>query len=132
MVNTFNSDTSVDPIAMLASKSLEWRLLPIPEKASIVKEIIAILQNLTMEDDFVPLLGIPEVQMIGFDITAVDCGKNDFEESHYEAHVVRRDCLSSVKAAARSISFPLQSSRYQQQKRIFVTADTWHTTNESR
>lgn len=85
MVNTFNSDTSVDPIAMLASKSLEWRLLPIPEKASIVKEIIAILQNMTMEDDFVPLLGIPEVQMIGFDITAVDCGKNDFEESHYEA-----------------------------------------------
>ena len=86
MVQNVDMDVLVDSVAMLASKGLEWKYLPISEKTSIIREIISILQNMTMEDDFIPLLGIPEMQMIGFDIHADDTSTDILtSEGHCEA-----------------------------------------------
>ena len=68
MVSNVEEINIADPIAKLASKGLQWKHLPIMEKTLIIREILSILQNMTMENDFLPLLGIPEMQAIGFDI----------------------------------------------------------------
>lgn len=69
---------------------------------SIIREIISMLQNMTIEGDFVPLLGIPEMQMIGFDISADDRSMGMFV-SHTIIYVLRRYCLPSDKTVIRSI-----------------------------
>jgi hypothetical protein len=86
MVGSVDRDVVIDPIATLASKGFEWKNHPISRKASIIREIISILQKMTMDGDFVPLLGIPKMQMIGFDINADDRSMDMLaSEGHWEA-----------------------------------------------
>jgi hypothetical protein len=76
--------SSVDVIAELAVNQSRWKSLPLSDKVQILQEISCILERMTMEEHFVPLLGIPEVKMMGFRITP-SIGTTPDDEGHYEA-----------------------------------------------
>ena len=72
----------IDPIAELAANQSGWKLLPLGGKLQILQEMRSILESMSMEEHFIPLLGIPEVQMMGFQVTN---GAPSCDEGRYES-----------------------------------------------